>query len=42
MNKKASFEDIEQENKFIKNIFNFTIPQENNSADQINKMLSFH
>ena len=41
MNHKESLRDIERENEFTKTIPNFTQLQEKNSADRINKILSF-
>ena len=41
MKKKESLGDIERENEFIKTLFNFSLFQEKNSADRINKILSF-
>ena len=41
MNNKESLSAIERENEFTKTMFNFTQLQEKNSADRINKILSF-
>ena len=41
MNKKGSLSDIENESEFIRTLFNFTKPQEKNSASRINLILTF-